>query len=188
MNKKLLIIALALLTAVLAAGCQSDGQTDSDLVEALIVMDNGAEIALELYPEVAPITVENFVNLARQGFYDDLTFHRIVPGFMIQGGCPLGTGMGGPDHRIEGEFAANGHANDLKHERGVISMARSMDFNSAGSQFFIMVDAAPHLDGDYAAFGRVVSGIEEVDAIVNAQRMGETPVAPRHIQTITVSD
>ena len=122
-------------------------------------------IIIELYPEIAPITVENFKKLVSEGFYDGLIFHRVIPGFMIQGGDPTGTGMGGPGWQIKGEFAANGVKNDLKHTRGVISMARSMDPNSAGSQFFIMHENAPHLDGQYAAFGKVVSGIEYVDEI-----------------------
>ena len=126
-------------------------------------------LTIELYPEVAPITVENFKNLVEQGFYDGLIFHRVIPGFMIQGGDPTGTGMGGPGHQIKGEFAANGVQNDLKHTRGVLSMARSMDPNSAGSQFFIMHDDAPHLDGQYAAFGKVIEGMEFVDAIVEAK-------------------
>ena len=134
-----------------------------------IEMENGGIIRLELYPEVAPKTVANFLALVRRGFYDGLIFHRVIPGFMIQGGDPTGTGMGGPGHQIKGEFAANGVKNDLKHTRGVISMARSMDPNSAGSQFFIMHEDAPHLDGQYAAFGKVVSGMEFVDAIAGAK-------------------
>ncbi|MBR7117665.1 MAG: peptidylprolyl isomerase [Clostridia bacterium] len=131
----------------------------------LIEMENGAKIEIELYPEVAPITVANFEKLVKAGFYDGLTFHRVIPGFMIQGGDPLGNGMGGAEENIKGEFRANGVKNDLKHERGVISMARSFNPNSASSQFFIMHADAPHLDGQYAAFGRVVSGIEAVDEI-----------------------
>lgn len=131
----------------------------------LIEMENGGKIELELYPEVAPITVANFEKLVKSGFYDGLTFHRVIAGFMIQGGCPNGNGMGGADENIKGEFSANGVKNDLKHERGVISMARSRHPDSASSQFFIMHANAPHLDGQYAAFGRVVSGIEVVDEI-----------------------
>lgn len=130
-----------------------------------IRMENGKEIKIELYPDVAPVTVENFVSLVKDGFYDGLIFHRVIPGFMIQGGCPQGTGMGGPGHTIKGEFAANGVKNDLKHTRGVISMARSGNPNSAGSQFFIMHADAPHLDGQYAAFGKVVEGMDVVDEI-----------------------
>ena len=128
-------------------------------------MENGAKIELELYPEHAPITVKNFEKLVSEGFYDGLTFHRIIPGFMIQGGDPLGNGMGGADENIEGEFRANGHNNPIKHVRGVISMARAFNPNSASSQFFIMHADAPHLDGQYAAFGKVTSGMETVDEI-----------------------
>lgn len=132
-----------------------------------ITMENGKTIELELDATAAPITVENFTKLVKEGFYDGLTFHRIIPGFMIQGGCPQGNGMGGPGWEIKGEFKANGVNNPIKHERGVISMARAMDPDSAGSQFFIMHKAAPHLDGQYAAFGHVVSGIETVDEIAS---------------------
>ena len=133
----------------------------------IIEMENGAKIEIELYPEVAPITVANFEALVKDGFYDGLTFHRVIPGFMIQGGDPQGNGMGGAKNKIKGEFRANGVKNDLKHTRGVISMARSFDPNSASSQFFIMHADAPHLDGQYAAFGKVVSGIEAVDEIAS---------------------
>ena len=131
----------------------------------VIEMENGKEIELELYPEHAPITVKNFENLVSRGFYDGLTFHRIIRGFMIQGGDPLGNGMGGSERNIVGEFKANGFNNPLKHTRGVISMARAYNPNSASSQFFIMHADAPHLDGQYAAFGKVVSGMEAVDEI-----------------------
>ena len=133
----------------------------------VIEMENGAKIELELYPDAAPITVKNFEKLVSEGFYDGLIFHRVIKGFMIQGGDPLGNGMGGADQKIKGEFKANGHKNDLKHTRGVISMARAYDPNSASSQFFIMHADAPHLDGQYAAFGRVVSGMETVDEIAD---------------------
>ena len=133
----------------------------------IIEMENGAKIEIELYPDVAPETVENFETLVSEGFYDGLTFHRVIPGFMIQGGDPLGNGMGGSEKKIKGEFRANGFANNLKHTRGVISMARAYDPNSASSQFFIMHADAPHLDGSYAAFGKVVSGIEAVDEIAS---------------------
>ena len=135
----------------------------------VIEMENGSEIKLELYPEKAPITVENFLKLVKEGFYDGLIFHRVISGFMIQGGDPLGTGMGGAEEKIKGEFLANGVPNDIKHERGVISMARSRANDSASSQFFIMHQDAPHLDGNYAAFGRVVEGIEAVDEIAEVQ-------------------
>ena len=133
----------------------------------VIEMQNGGKIKLELDANAAPITVENFEKLVRQGFYDGLTFHRVISGFMIQGGCPEGTGMGGPGYSIKGEFSANGVENPIKHERGVISMARAQSPDSAGSQFFIMHADAPYLDGQYAAFGRVVSGMEVVDEIAN---------------------
>ena len=132
-----------------------------------ILMDDGKTIPLELYPDKAPITVENFLKLVKSGFYDGLCFHRIIPGFMIQGGDPKGNGCGGPGWSIKGEFRSNGVPNDLKHVRGVISMARAMNPNSAGSQFFIMHADAPHLDGEYAAFGSVIEGMDEVDRIAN---------------------
>ena len=131
----------------------------------IIEMENGGKIELELYPDAAPITVKNFEKLVSEGFYDGLTFHRVIRGFMIQGGDPLGNGMGGAEENIVGEFRANGHDNPIKHERGVISMARAFNPNSASSQFFIMHENAPHLDGQYAAFGRVVSGMDVVDEI-----------------------
>lgn len=134
-----------------------------------ITMDSGKVIRLELYPETAPITVENFLDLVKKGFYNGLTFHRIISGFMIQGGDPDGNGMGGPGYSIKGEFKNNGVDNPLKHEKGVISMARSMDPNSAGSQFFIMHEAAPHLDGQYAAFGKVIEGLDVVDEIASVE-------------------
>ena len=147
-----------------------------------IEMANGGKIAVELYPEIAPKTVENFVELVGKGFYDGLVFHRVIRGFMIQGGCPDGTGMGGPGHNITGEFASNGHKNDLAHEKGVISMARSNNPNSAGSQFFIMHEASPHLDGSYAAFGRVIKGQDVVDAIaVCATGASDRPIEEQKI-------
>ena len=133
----------------------------------IIEMENGKQIKLELYPEAAPKTVANFEKLVREGFYDGLIFHRVIAGFMIQGGDPEGTGMGGAPERIVGEFAANGHQNPIKHTRGVISMARSSNPNSASSQFFIMHADAPHLDGQYAAFGRVIEGMDAVDEIAS---------------------
>ena len=134
-----------------------------------ITMDSGKVIRLELCPATAPITVENFLDLVKKGFYNGLTFHRIISGFMIQGGDPDGNGMGGPGYSIKGEFKSNGVDNPLKHEKGVISMARSMDPNSAGSQFFIMHEAAPHLDGQYAAFGKVIEGLDVVDEIASVE-------------------
>ncbi len=153
-----------------------------------ITMDDGKEIKLELYPEDAPNTVENFVNLASEGFYDGLTFHRVIEGFMIQGGDPEGTGMGGSDENIYGEFASNGFDNPIKHERGVISMARSMDPDSASSQFFIMHEDAPHLDGNYAAFGKVYEGIEVVDDIACvATDMRDKPITPVVMKSVEIS-
>ncbi|MFT8323322.1 MAG: peptidylprolyl isomerase [Bacillus sp. (in: firmicutes)] len=137
---------------------------------ATITMTDGAEIELELYPKVAPNTVANFISLANKGFYNGLTFHRVIPGFMIQGGDPDGNGTGDPGYSIKGEFSSNGVTNDVKHERGIISMARSNDPDSAGSQFFIMVADAEHLDGEYAAFGKVIKGMDTVDKIVQVDR------------------
>ena len=152
-----------------------------------ITMENGKQIRLELYPEIAPITVENFIKLVKQGFYDGLTFHRVIPGFMIQGGCPNGTGTGGPGWHIKGEFAANGVKNDLKHTRGVLSMARAMDPNSAGSQFFIMHEDAPHLDGQYAAFGKVVSGMDVVDEIAMVKTdYSDKPLEAQVMKKVTI--
>lgn len=153
-----------------------------------IEMENGGVITAELYPEIAPNTVANFVNLVESGFYNGLIFHRVIPGFMIQGGDPQGTGMGGPGYTIRGEFARNGfRQNNLRHARGVLSMARSMMPNSAGSQFFIMHANAPHLDGDYAAFGKVTDGMDVVDAIA-ATRTGfqDRPVEDQRIAKATV--
>ena len=154
-----------------------------------MTMDDGSVIKLELYPEIAPITVENFVSLIKKGFYDGLIFHRVINGFMIQGGDPLGTGMGGPGYEIKGEFASNGVKNDLKHERGVISMARSMKPDSAGSQFFIMHQDAPHLDGQYAAFGKVIEGIDVVDKIATVKTdYSDKPVTEQKIKSMTVAE
>lgn len=138
--------------------------------KVIIEMEDGGVMKGELYEDIAPISVENFEKLANEEFYDGLTFHRVIPGFMIQGGCPEGTGMGGPGYTIKGEFAQNGVENNLKHTTGVLSMARAMDPNSAGSQFFIMVADAPHLDGGYAAFGKITEGIEEAQRIVSVPR------------------
>lgn len=150
-------------------------------------MENGDRFKAELYPGVAPNTVANFVTLARQGFYDGLIFHRVIPGFMIQGGDPTGTGMGGPGYAIEGEFRQNGFDNQMKHERGVLSMARSMMPNSAGSQFFVMHANAPHLDGAYAAFGRVTEGMEAVDRIAETPTgRQDRPVKEQKIKKVTV--
>lgn len=155
----------------------------------IIKMENGAKIKIELDRTAAPNTVNNFLSLANKGFYNGLIFHRVIPGFMIQGGCPDGTGMGGPGYSIKGEFAANGVKNPIKHKRGVISMARAMNPNSAGSQFFIMHQDAPHLDGQYAAFGHVVEGMETVDAIAaTPTNFSDRPLDPQRIKSITIVD
>ena len=152
-----------------------------------IEMENGKKIKIELYPDIAPISCENFEKLVKSGFYDGLTFHRVIPGFMIQGGCPNGTGTGGPGWTIKGEFASNGVKNDLKHTRGVLSMARSMMPDSAGSQFFIMHDDAPHLDGQYAAFGKVIEGIEVVDEIAEtATDYNDKPLKAQVMKKVTI--
>lgn len=150
-------------------------------------MENGKKIKIELYPDIAPISCENFEKLVKSGFYDGLTFHRVIPGFMIQGGCPNGTGTGGPGWTIKGEFASNGVKNDLKHTRGVLSMARSMMPDSAGSQFFIMHDDAPHLDGQYAAFGKVIEGMEVVDEIAEtATDYNDKPLKAQVMKKVTI--
>lgn len=155
----------------------------------IIEMNDGGIIKGELYPDIAPKTVENFIDLAEHGFYDSLIFHRVIPGFMIQGGCPQGNGMGGPGHNIVGEFSANGIKNDLLHERGVLSMARAMDPNSAGSQFFIMVDDAPHLDGQYAGFGKVTEGMDVADKIVSVQTgFQDKPLQDQVMRKVTIID
>ena len=152
----------------------------------IIEMENGKKIKIELYPDVAPITVANFEKLVKEGFYDGLIFHRVIEGFMIQGGCPQGTGMGGPKDRIKGEFLMNGVPNPLKHTRGVISMARSGDPDSAGSQFFIMHKNAPHLDGQYAAFGKVIEGMEVVNEIAECDTdYSDKPLDPQGMKTVT---
>ena len=152
-----------------------------------IEMENGDIMKAELYPEVAPNTVNNFISLVNKGFYNGLIYHRVIPGFMIQGGDPNGMGIGGPGYAIKGEFRQNRFPNDLRHERGVLSMARTMAPNSAGSQFFIMVEDAPHLDGSYAAFGKVIEGIEAADTIVSAKRdYNDKPLADQRMKTVTV--
>ncbi|MBE6851462.1 MAG: peptidylprolyl isomerase [Ruminococcus sp.] len=153
----------------------------------VIEMENGKEIEIELYPDVAPISCENFEKLVKEGFYNGLTFHRVISGFMIQGGCPLGTGTGGPGWHIKGEFLANGVVNNLKHTRGVLSMARAQDPNSAGSQFFIMHEDAPYLDGQYAAFGKVVSGMEVVDEIAGVEtNYADKPLTPQVMKKVYI--
>ena len=152
-----------------------------------IEMEDGGTIKAELYPEIAPNTVNNFVSLINKGFYDGVIFHRVIPGFMIQGGDPKGMGTGGPGYSIKGEFTRNGFKNDLKHDRGVLSMARAMAPNSAGSQFFIMHKNSPHLDGQYASFGKVLEGMEVVDAIANTRRgPNDKPLTPQVMKKVTV--
>src|SRR5690625_259672 len=211
-NKGLLLCMALLLLIVVLVGCQSDtndeGQdeevaegeaTDSDEEDSTkheptgktpiftLTMENGEEVIIELYPDIAPNTVNNFISLVDEGFYDGLTFHRVVPGFMIQGGDPEGTGMGGPGYSIKGEFSNNGFENELIHERGVLSMARSQDADSAGSQFFIMTEESPHLDSDYAGFGKVVEGMETVDEIVSVDRdKQDMPEEDQIIESMTV--
>lgn len=153
--------------------------------EFIIEMEDGGIMEGELYEDIAPETVKNFESLIQKNFYDGLIFHRVIPGFMIQGGCPQGNGMGGPGYTIKGEFTANGFKNDLKHTRGVLSMARAMDPDSAGSQFFIMTSDAPHLDGQYAAFGKVVAGMEVVDKIASVRTdWNDKPTTPVKIKTV----
>ncbi|MEK5234004.1 peptidylprolyl isomerase [Lysinibacillus sp. FSL K6-0232] len=191
---------LALLTLVfLLVGCGTteDKNNADDAVDyatkvkenpiVTITMSNDEKIVIELEPATAPNTVANFISLVEKGFYDGLIFHRVIPGFMIQGGDPVGNGTGGPDYSIDGEFSANGFENNLKHERGVISMARSQDFNSAGSQFFIMVEQESQLDGQYAAFGKVIEGMETVDAIVAVERDGaDKPLEDQQMKKVEV--
>ena len=152
-----------------------------------ITMENGDVMKAELYPEIAPISVNNFISLINKKFYDGLIFHRVIRGFMIQGGCPNGNGMGGPSYTIPGEFAMNGFKNDLKHTKGVLSMARAMDPNSAGSQFFIMHETSPHLDGSYAAFGKVIEGLDVVDKIACVRTdYSDRPMEDQRIASMTV--
>lgn len=206
--KKILIFIMCVLMCIPFVGCskeaadieeknrvegeiESSGASDAtegEVVNAVITMESGGEIKLELYPDIAPVTVQNFVDLCGEGFYDGLTFHRIISGFMIQGGDPNGDGTGGPGYQIKGEFELNGVENDLKHERGVISMARAQDYDSAGSQFFIMHEDAPHLDGAYAAFGKVVEGMDVVDEIAETEVAsdGQTPLDPPVIESIKI--
>ena len=153
----------------------------------LITMENGKQIKLELYPDKAPVSAENFEKLVKEGFYDGLCFHRVISGFMIQGGCPDGTGTGGPGYSIKGEFSANGVSNPIKHTRGVISMARSGNPNSAGSQFFIMHEDAPYLDGQYAAFGKVIEGMDTVDEIAAVDTTSDDrPVSPQVMKKVEI--
>lgn len=205
-NRSMFVLILSLMTILVITGCgdknrtQSSSGADSSTESQLnvpdsnashpvvtIEMDNGKVIKAELYPEVAPNTVHNFISLVEQGFYDGTIFHRVIPGFMIQGGDPEGTGMGGPDYSIAGEFTNNGYHNDLQHTRGILSMARSRDYDSAGSQFFIMVADSPHLNSEYAAFGKVTEGMDVVDEIVSLERdMNDRPNAEPVMKKVTV--
>ena len=152
-----------------------------------ITMENGDIMKAELYPDIAPISVNNFISLIQKGYYDGLIFHRVIRGFMIQGGCPDGNGTGGPGYSIKGEFAMNGVENDLKHTEGVLSMARAMDPNSAGSQFFIMHKTSPHLDGSYAAFGKIIEGMEVVNKIAEVSTdYSDRPLEDQRMATVTV--
>ncbi|WP_197254216.1 peptidylprolyl isomerase [Paenibacillus dendritiformis] len=184
----LTLVALLMAAMLVVAGCgKASGADNAKHPLVTIEMESGKKIEVELYPDTAPNTVNNFISLVKKGFYDGLIFHRVIPGFMIQGGDPEGTGMGGPGYSIKGEFSSNGITNDLKHTEGVISMARSVDPDSAGSQFFIMDADAPHLDGQYAAFGKVTSGIETVHEIANAKRdANDRPAEDQKIKKITV--
>lgn len=152
-----------------------------------IEMENGKQIKIELYPEIAPNTVNNFIFLVQKKFYNGIIFHRIIPGFMIQGGCPNGNGMGGPGHSIKGEFSQNGFDNDLKHSPGVISMARSQSPDSAGSQFFLMHETSPHLDGAYAAFGKVTEGLDVINEVAKVKtNFSDKPLEPQVMKEVTV--
>ncbi len=189
MKRILLILAVAALCLALG-GCN---KADSEPITAVITVENYGQITLELYPDVAPKTVQNFVDLAQSGFYDGLTFHRVMSGFMIQGGDPLGNGTGGSANKIKGEFSANGVKNELSHTRGVISMARSQLYDSASSQFFIVHQTSAHLDGKYAAFGRVTAGMDVVDKIcTEVENSGENGAVAREdqpvITTITIRE
>ena len=199
--KKITSIILIIASVILLAACGKSGEAgeageaagsgdSKEVTNVTIEMENGGIIKLELYPDIAPITVANFVKLAKSGFYDGLIFHRVINGFMIQGGDPEGTGMGGSDETIKGEFSANGVKNDISHERGVISMARnSRSMDSASSQFFIVQEDSTYLDGQYAAFGRVTEGMDVVDEIASvATDSKDRPLVEQKIKTITVDD
>ncbi len=203
-KKLIYYILVSIVAAVLLTGCGTQVENkqnaakkteerddySSEVTEKPIVtitMENDEKIVLELDPATAPNTVANFISLAEQGFYDGLIFHRVIPDFMIQGGDPEGTGGGGPGYSIKGEFNANGFENNMKHERGVISMARTNEPNSAGSQFFIMTKDSPHLDGEYAAFGKVIEGMETVDKIVSVKRdSADKPLEEQKMKSVTV--
>lgn len=188
MKKRIVCFALAVLCLLgLSACANTNSGNNGEPIMVEITMRDGGVIKLELYPDIAPITVENFTKLAGEGFYDGLIFHRVINGFMIQGGDPEGTGMGGSGENIKGEFAINGVANNISHVRGVISMARARSYNSASSQFFIVHQDATYLDGQYAAFGRVIEGMDVVDAIAATQtNANDRPLTEQVIETIRV--
>lgn len=199
MKNKFLLSFILIVSLVVMSACQSnagegseqgkdnDDSTNTEIPVVTMTMESGGKVVAELYPEIAPNTVNNFIELVEDGFYDGVIFHRVIPGFMVQGGDPEGTGMGGPGYSIPGEFNNNGFDNDLVHDRGVLSMARSQDPDSAGSQFFIMVDEAPHLDGDYAGFGKVTDGMDVVDEIVQSERDPmDKPLEDQVIKSMTV--
>lgn len=196
---KIIYIITVVFIVMIIGGCSSSEneksnkldskpkQTIKDNPVATIKMENNDVIKIELYPNIAPNTVSNFITLAESGFYNGVIFHRVIPGFMIQGGDPNGDGTGGPDYHIKGEFTSNGFENQLKHERGIISMARTQAPDTAGSQFFIMVADADSLDGEYAAFGKVTDGMDVVDNIVNAQRdQQDKPLKDQKMKQITI--
>lgn len=190
MRNKIIFLAVILMLILSSMGCAKKN-TEVDIKNNPVVtieMEDGSKMKVELYPKVAPNTVNNFISLVQQGYYDGVIFHRVIPGFMIQGGDPQGTGIGGPGYSIKGEFTNNKFKNDLKHERGVISMARSpQSYDSAGSQFFIMVEDAPGLDGDYASFGKVIEGMEVADKIVLSLRnSADKPVEDQKMKKVTV--
>ena len=194
-NKRIITIVLCIFFVFVLSSCSAKKPGGAEKVKedmkrnpiVIIEMENGDKVKMELYPDIAPNTVNNFISLVNKGFYDGLIFHRVIPGFMIQGGDPEGTGMGGPGYSIKGEFTQNGFDNPLSHERGVVSMARTFQPDSAGSQFFIMVDDVTQLDGQYAAFGKVIEGMEAVDKIVSVPRdANDYPLEPQRMKKVTV--
>jgi peptidyl-prolyl cis-trans isomerase B (cyclophilin B) len=197
-HKTFPLILAAILSIIIITGCgtqSENGQTGEQAADltnennpiVTITMENGDKIMIELYPEIAPNTVANFISLIEKDFYNGVVFHRVIPEFMIQGGDPNGNGTGGPDYAIQGEFESNGFENNLKHDRGILSMARTKDPDSAGSQFFIMLEESSHLDGEYAAFGKVIEGMETVDAIAAAERdSADKPLEDQRMKTVEV--
>jgi len=186
--KRNIFSLILVIIIIIITGCGGGGKTKMEKNPIVTIeMENGDIMKAELYPQIAPNTVNNFISLINKGFYDGVIFHRVIPGFMIQGGDPNGTGMGGPGYGIKGEFTSNGHANDLKHTKGVLSMARSQSKDSGGSQFFIMVADSPHLDGQYAGFGKITEGIENADKIVSTKTGSQDrPVAEQKMKKVTV--